>query len=234
MVVERAKESVATHRLGSGYVYRDDLEEIAKLLTEIGPVKIEIHEKNGQQWIAECPDDLSHPDIPKRLELIKMTARSSANSQAFEVELSRRNSKISITAPSPLTSGVYSAVMVVLRPRIGDYLVPHLLVWRLAWPSIIGSGMFWLTHAIWVQWFTSWFFVALSFIVRLLGVESWLGYKGNVTIRNEYRKSTFLARTRDDWVVGIVSMLIGLLLGYLLGRATGASHDPPIVSWTSW
>jgi uncharacterized membrane protein YczE len=40
---------------------------------------------------------------------------------------------------------------------------------------------------------------------------------------NAYRadRPTFLQRTRDDWVVELVCVAIGLVAGYILGRLTG-------------
>lgn len=223
MVIERAEDPVDTHKLGAGRVYRDDLEQIVKLLSEIGLTRIEIQGANGF-WVADTADDFSHPDIPPRLERVTMTGRSASDGQAVQVELSRRGSKIAITAPSTLTSGVHSGLTKILRPRLDDYLVPRLVMTRLAWPLVVGSSVLWLTYAILEKWSAAWFFAVLAFASGLGIADYAVAKRGDVTVINDYRTHSFLARTKDDWVVGIASMLIGLVLGYLLARATGASQ----------
>jgi hypothetical protein len=162
--------------------------------------------------------DFSDPRMPERPTAVTISA--SNGEQSVKVELGRGRGRLVIEEPDTLTEGDRVRIEKLCAGRFIDRTIAGRAV-----NIFVGIAL------------------AVVTILLLLGAAirdaRWLGgiagilYLGaipigffafrnqsEVLVINRYRGPSFLKRTRDEWIVEVVVMLMGLLLGFIIGHLT--------------
>jgi type IV secretory pathway TrbD component len=160
------------------------------------------------------------PDRPKRVAM-----EASNGEQRVKVEIGRRTGNLTIEEPSTLTEGIRAKIQEICDGSLMDALaagrtvnlwtlgmvIPVICVLILGELKVLPySAAYFGT----VTWFVAWFSAGIL-IFRFRE-------KSDILIINVYRadRPSFFRRTKDDWVVEISVMIVGLILGYIIGRVT--------------
>jgi hypothetical protein len=224
MVVKRTHDRTEIYRLGHVRLYRDDLEQIAKAVAEVGPLKIAC-----PPWELTDPSDFANPDLPERLPELTMTAEHGGTDAKVEVSLGREVAEVTLTEPVTLTLGVLNRIQQVChqrwwrwwigRLRIGDWVATLAIVFPGVLVMIFDlSGIDLLDHAMLV-------FGGLILGALMISLLAWTknsSVSRKAVLINAYRadRPSFWQRSRDDWVIGVVMLLLGGMLGYLVNQIT--------------
>jgi hypothetical protein len=211
MAIRRKDATVKTTSMHHVRLYRDELEGIAKALSEFGELAI-----TYDAYEATAAEDFT--ELPETGRDVKMTAKSGESS--VTVTLSPRSARIVEVEPTSATHGLASLIRsiagrgsrVPLRAWLGltPVVIPTLLAITYA-PSL---GANWSVIVV--------LFTMLITMIVLRRIPARMTGE-SARVINAYRadRPTFLQRTRDDWVVELVCVAIGLVAGYILGRLTG-------------
>jgi hypothetical protein len=116
MTVRRTQVESNTYRLGYTRLYREDLEAIAQLLLEVGPLSIICDSLEATE-----PRDFADPTMPERPRVIRMWA--SNGKQSVTVELGRSRGRLVIEEPNTLTEGIQSRIEKICEGRFFDVMI---------------------------------------------------------------------------------------------------------------
>jgi hypothetical protein len=221
MAVKRTHDRTETYPLGHVRLYRDDLEQIAKAVAEVGPLKIAC-----PPWELTDPSDFTDPDLPERLPDLTMAAERAGTDAKVNVSLGRELAEVTLTEPDTLTLGVLNRVQQVCRRRrwrwfgrlpLSDWVVmPALILLAVVSQDFVSIDLF--DRAL----------IALGGLVLVCMLIIVLPQRKNssgarkAVLINAYRadRPSFWQRTRDDWIIGVAMLLLGGVLGYLVNQLT--------------
>ena len=224
MAVKRTRVRPRTERhfLGHLTLYRDDLEQIAKAVAEVGPLRIECDD-----WELSDPGDFADPDLPERLSRLRMVAARREGDTEIVVLLSSHGAEVTVTEPDTLTLGVLRRVQEVCDGRDQSRNAKRRRLARVA--ALLPLVIVALMAMVRVEDKS----VALALLMGLLTLIMFIGALYNVrrlmhmsgttaTLVNNYRteRPSFWQRTRDDWIIGVVMLLLGGVLGYFVNQIT--------------
>jgi hypothetical protein len=194
MTLRRTQSRTETTHLGHLKLYRDDLIEIAKALAEVGTLAIECGD-----WVMDDSMDFENPDLPERLPDVAMTGTDGKT--AVSVKLGEGEASVHLIEPTTFTEGTLSRILRLTKPR-------RRIFSRIKFDTKTGPRM--------VVFTTRMALLAtrmVPFPVSVTGVLS------SAVLINAYRdeRPTFWQRTRDDWIVAVVMLLLGAMLGGVIG-----------------
>lgn len=112
MTVKRIGTRQETYELGHLKLYREDLEEIAKAVSEVGPLKISCGD-----WRMNDPADFADPELPEALPDLVMTAQRPDSSTGVMVDLGARVASVKVAEPDTHIEGVLSRIQRITEPR---------------------------------------------------------------------------------------------------------------------
>jgi hypothetical protein len=218
MAVRRTDIPTESDRLGYTRLFRDDLEKIARLLMELGDVFIVCDNLE-----ATAPSDLSDPLMPERPRNLVM--ESSNGEQRVRVEVGRGVGKLTIENPNTLTEGIRAKINEICHGSAIDALIAGRAINTYVLALFVPAGIVLVLGSLRVITYSA------ADISLILALVVWMGTgsfifrfreKSDIAIINAYRadKPSFFRRTRDEWVVEVSVMLLGLLLGYFIGHLT--------------
>ena len=126
-----------------------------------------------------------------------------------------------IEEPNTLTEGIRTRIEKICQGRFFDRVVAGRLINMSAFIALVLYAIFAIVGtATGVTW-------AADVSIALVSGYILIGFfvfrnQSEVLVINAYRadRPSFFRRTRDDWIVEIVVMFIGLLLGFLIGHPT--------------
>lgn len=215
MPVRRTQRPEEAHELGFTRLYRDDLEKIAKTLQEAGQLSIKVDDLE-----ADEPADFSHEDMPLRPRRVTMTAGSATGDELVRVELGRRVAKLVLTEPTTMTEGVRARIENVCDGNFADtMLAGRAFNIGMTCVGVVALGSLALMPLVGETWAGG---VGVGIVLgggwlvdRLFGRRH-----GEIIVINDWRRNrpSFFRRTRDDWIVEAIMMILGLVIGYFIGR----------------
>ncbi|GII63277.1 hypothetical protein Skr01_33620 [Sphaerisporangium krabiense] len=231
MAVQRTGTRIEIHKLGNLRLFREDMEDIANALAELGDLEIIC----DNTYRADRGEDFS--GLPERIESLQYVVavddvRSAVRDpRRIEVELSRWTSYVRLVEPDVLCEGILSRIRtVVSRPSRRRININHRGL--MAAHTIFTLGLAAVTAAQGATWiitnkissgginyliapFGLWVAVSLGLMFLLAR-----GRGPRVSLRNYYRsdRPSFWRRTRDDWLVQIIGGALFLVLGFILGK----------------
>lgn len=223
MAVMRTKARTEVHELGYVILFREDLEDIAKAVAELGPLTITCDDT----YTATGPDDFVElPASPS--SLIYMAA---ADGRQIDVELSRRVARVVLTEPDTLCQGILGRInAVIARPRRRPWLLTlnRMIAFAYAVATALTSVAVYLAPDEWGKPWDRWSaFAIAAFVTAFTSVLIFPRLMKrdpprSARLVNAYQsdRPTFWRRTRDDWVVEIIVGLVFLVLGFVLGKVT--------------
>ncbi|MEV1198456.1 hypothetical protein [Microbispora rosea] len=189
--------------LGHIRVYREDLELMAKALTEVGPLQIRCGD-------LEATEPRDFQELPEILDAVRMTSQIPETETKIEVVLSSREAKVALVEPDTLTLGVLGRIQQVARGCRR--------MWSLSPASVNVAGK--LSDSSVTR-------RSAGSAVAVIGEEVavWLvtaRLRSSAMIINALRsdRPTFWQRTRDDWIIGAVMAVVGGFIGYLVNELT--------------
>jgi hypothetical protein len=229
MTSNRLKLREEMYRLGALKLYRDDLEQIARAVAEVGHLRMTCGD-----WEMNDPADLSaNADLPEVLPVLEMMAERDESDTTIRVSLSKLQAVVTLVEPDTLTEGVASRIMRLTsgkKRRFAAIMASKGVFWIPAGLMVIGLIFF----IIWLQTLTggirasrglmigSGIAAAIAFIGAVLSpAVVYMAGPGSILI-NAYRsdRPSFWKRTRDDWTVGAAWALVGGVIGYLVNQIT--------------
>jgi len=217
MAVKRTHDRAEIYGLGHLRLYRDDLEQIAKAVAEVGPLTI-----SCPPWEFTDLADFSDPDLPERLPELTMTAETPQTDARVEVSLGRGMSRVTVTEPNTLTIGVLSRIRQVCGDRVTRYppelaALAVLLVTSLGCLYLIGQVLDDNRPVVLIPVLVGWMLIFL--VIALFVDRSMRPRRNTAVLINVYRaaRPTFWERTRDDWAIEGVMLLVGAVLGGVIG-----------------
>lgn len=190
-----------TYRLGHLKLYRDELEQIAKVVNEVGELVI----RCGDWEMTDPADFTNNAELPEVLPALTMVASRTAGKTAVtaghewptvQVTLSLTEASVTLTQPDTHTLGVLSRIQQVSR-----------------------EGRRWGPGVVLVQVLAA--IVIAAFTSKSIRTARPLTASRAVLI-NAYRadRPSFWRRSRDDWIIGAVMLLLGGVLGYFVNVIT--------------
>jgi hypothetical protein len=224
MTVIRLKKRIEIYELGPVRLFREDLEEIASAVNELGSLNIVCDDTFG----ANSAEDLAKlPESPRSLKL-----SASDGDRRIEVDLSVHLSSVTLTEPDTLCHGMLNRIQHVARrpgrrrPPIFTKVLAFLMWALLTMGVLVTTSVFrwqgspfpvWVDPGIWIA------------MILICGIMFFQMQKNRDTvicaarIINAYRvdRPSFIRRTRDDWVVESVVAVISLVAGFFLGKYFG-------------
>lgn len=218
MSVRRTDTPTEYHRLGYTRLFRDDLEKIAILVAEVGQLSIVCDNLE-----ATTASDFSNPLMPERPKYISMEA--SNGEQRIRIEVGRGTGKLTIEEPNTLTEGIRTKIEGICDGGFIDHMIagPNVNLWGIAGFVPVGCALaLGLSKAISLS--TSEFGMLIGTLVWVAAGSFIFRFreKSDIVIINVNRadRPSFFRRTKDEWIVELSVMIIGLILGYLIGRLT--------------
>jgi hypothetical protein len=224
MPVERIKDRKETTELGPVKLYREDLEEIASTVEELGPLLITCDET----FAAYDPKDFA--ELPERPTSLSFTA-ATLEGQGVNVIFDAYGSRVTLTEPNTLSRGILSRIQDVCR-RPGRrrrpmykllVLLSTIIAATSATISLIAAFQQ-LKGTPVVGSIYPLLITMMATATLLLVYVRWLRRRGVVgaILVNAYLvdRPPFWRRTRDDWIVQIIGGALFLVLGFFLGRIT--------------
>lgn len=226
MTVRRTKLDVEQYDLGSLRLYREDLQAIAMAASEAGKLAI-----TCDGFEATSPDDFGDA-LPEKLSRVTIKAANPDRPSAVEIRLAPREATVLLTEPDTLLAGIVSRVRLICEPRRRRMISALLRVGTgsaglfVVTGVLLGSGAGFVVAGT-VAHPTGGVKAALFVSVGVLAVLSigfgiWFANRPWVEMINAPRadRPTYWQRTRDIWVVGVITALLGAVVGYLLGKYT--------------
>jgi len=217
--VKKRTSSIDVRNLGIPRLWRDDLERIEKIMRDVNPA---LTIRAGDYDLDSVADlaDL----VERRLSTLGISTVGEPN---LELHIDRWGAKLSAVEPSPTTLGAMYSIQRQL-PK-----------WR-AIPTVdveaVGAALFLVgivAFSLLVTGFISetqrlmhhrgvltrdaafvWGGIAALLAVGRLN-KSWRPVINTVT---RAEAPNFWQRTRDDWIVNLVFLAVGLALGYFVGK----------------
>jgi hypothetical protein len=221
MTVNRIKSRVEALDLGDVRLYREDLEDIATAIGELGPLEVVC----DQTFTATGPEDFaSLPENPRSLRFL-----ASREGRALEVALAPASNRVTVTNPDTLCHGIASRVRDVChrpgRHRPSLRLRRNVLLVLAAIGCIVNAGFVTLSLLGGVKLGLLTNAVSVTAAAPPIAGSIYM-WRLNRTdhlrtyLINAYRRDrpSFWRRTKDDWAVETVVGAIFLVVGFVLGK----------------
>lgn len=248
VALTRTQAREETHHLGHVRLYRDELDEIIRVVSEVGEPAIE-----GPGFTATTAQDLADPAVPENLEWLTIAAREGEHQ--IRITLTRDRAVAELTEPNTLLQGVLSRVFVLcqrsrrpgkLNVAIGPLhsnaarhvrWVPKIILGltSIALPTFVLAVLYTeylmtkpsLVHG--AEHPPSQNVVGALLVGLLVMLASGLlmewsfGERSSAVLINAYRaeRPTFWQRKRDDLIINAVSLLLGAILGVIATKIMG-------------
>jgi hypothetical protein len=235
-VRERRPTAKETHDLGCLRLYREEIREIAVAVAEAGDLHISCTNPEGTTYEGTTPDDLA--DMPENVGVVLSATRPEqpgaqrSRPTQIEVRLASRAATVELVEPDMLTAGILARIRQVCEPRrrLWRSLAPKsgAVMFLFFLPLLLASAWGFTSANLpgakegrWGPANTAVAATAAALIVASL-VVGMFARQPRVTVINAPRASrpTYWQRTRDGWVVGVVTGVIFTAVGYLLGKLT--------------
>lgn len=225
MTVRRTKLTPERYDLGPVWLYREDLQAIADAVNEIGDLKITCFSGNESFEASESSDFIR---IPETLEEVTISSGPISDRTKMVTVNLHANAWVELTEPNIQSAGVLSRIRDICEQRKRTFWAfrrwfgPALAIFGVicfATVSVISIPT--TKSPVWNSVFLTWVvpLTELGLIVSGIGIRL-SARSREVVITNAPRASRprYWQRTRDMWVVGIITTIVGVLLGYVLGR----------------
>jgi hypothetical protein len=225
MTVRRTQLVPEVYNLGALWLYREDLRAIAAAVNELGTLKITCTSGNSTYEGCEISDI---DQLPEDLETVEVSSAPSVNSSAVTATFRSSGANITLVEPDTQAAGVLSRIRVICEPRRRSLWTfwhrfgPVLAVTSLVcfFTSLIAYSNT-MKSAIWHNQFLYNGLPALLLALIFVGIGTSLLARSSrmVVIVNATRGSRprYWQRTRDMWVVGVLTAVAGAVIGYVLG-----------------
>jgi hypothetical protein len=243
VTVRRTKLTVERYDLGSLRLYREDLQAMATAAAEAGDLTIQC-----DGFEATSPDDFN--SLPEKLANVNITAKRPADSSSLKIRISPKEAIVQLEEPDTLLAGILSRIRLICEPRRRRlrsllpkdtsrlYALSVALVGSLIAAAAATVGAYQFTSVSppnsntsshsqhhsgggWTGLDTAGVVIGAIFLLSLVGYVILVAHP-KVIIINAIRseRPTYWQRTRDNWLIGIATTILGVVLGYILGKLT--------------
>jgi hypothetical protein len=232
MTITKRKQKVDNLDLGPVQLYREDLEAIAAVISEIGPLKIEF----DYDYEATEPDDLKDlPEVPEKVKIFAADKDGDpydTKRRSITVQIDKTTAQINLVEPDSAATGIATRIQGICNNRVKPF---RLLCHRVGLPMDVGGFVLIWIYATIYSVVTHghakppWTDVTLNAVLPLvfialvpLGLAAiWIG-RHPVRVINAPRaeRPSYWHRTSDMWIIGIITALFGAIIGFILGRIT--------------
>jgi hypothetical protein len=222
MTARRIGSQIETTHLGHVRLYRDELEKVAAAVGEVGDVTILCDD-----WELTDPADLGNDGIPDLLSRVSIGAQRSVTEDGrskdepvMAVALNGDEACVTIFEPGVLTEGALSRIQRIVGPRRRRWHVP-LAKGASGRETLASLGA--IGGVLALVGYISPLLTPLFSIVAIAAVFFVLFARNrrvsSAIVVNAYRKDrpSFWQRTRDDWVVATVMLVLGAIVGGFVG-----------------
>jgi hypothetical protein len=225
MAVRRIKQASTKYELGAVRLYQEDLRTIAAAIRELGEIRIIC---NGIYEASE-PDDFGS-QLPDEIEEVTIASVESNESASVAATFGPSASEVTMVNPDTHAAGVVSLIQSVcgaqrrrwwsLRRTSGPVLGWSAFAAFAILVPVVGDAS---GSSIWNSDFAS--NVLPLILLGLIPVGLGLRFLGNrrmAVIINAPRatRPSYLDRTRDAWIIGLITAIAGAVLGFALGKFT--------------
>lgn len=226
MTVRRTKLTPERYDLGPMWLYREDLEAIADAVNEIGDLTITCSSGNDTYEASESGDFDALPEMLEEMTIVSAPIPDRA--KMVTVNLQKESAWVELTEPNTQAAGVLSRIRDICEQRkrvfwafrrhFGPMLATFGAVCFVAVTIVAANTE---KSRAWNSFFLTWVVPCTEVGLIVIGIGLRLSAMSRkIVITNAPRASRprYWQRTRDMWVVGIITTIVGVLLGYALGR----------------
>jgi hypothetical protein len=225
VTIRRTKLLPETYELGPLWLYQEDLQAIATAISELGPLNITC---TGDSETYEASDPSDFSELPENLSKVTISSKHSTGSSAATATFGESDADVKLVELDTHATGVLSRIQSICElrrrkewqfcrrfgvPLALTSLAAVIIVANIygytekspAWHNqFLHNGLPWLLTA----------FIAAGIGMRVLARSS-----RKIVITNAVRASRprYWERTRDTWVVGVITAVVGAVIGYVLG-----------------
>lgn len=224
MSTRRIRSRVVSYRLGHIRLYRDDMEQIARVIEEVGKFKAFCDD-----WELTTSSDFRDATLPEALTGVEIIAKSDDGSTRIKVKLNSVAAVVVLIEPDTLTLGALGRIRQIAKQRQR--------FWRVGpgarWIAVGGALTFGALaagstaafanmplHQSTVTRTLTWSFTALVWVASVIFLiipPPWRTCSSAILVNADFvERPSFWRRTRDDWVIGVVMALVGGVLGYVV------------------